>query len=304
MPHRASIFHSSRVRADFLLRVCVGVCEWAETEALCGTEPLTAKTGLNPITPAPPARNGFRMFPEIELTEECRRVLGECELLSAAWGLSVCVRDSREVPAVRMAECSGLFTPSADASRFGVPAGCGLAAVDVQQLLPLSDPIGRVVSVAAHEMAHGVQDALESICFGDAIETPEDFEPTIWTPGRLQEVGRPPWSGHGPEFLRAAAHVAFRMWEAGLPVSLAWIVNHEAYGLSPFSWYFSELLEECKRRAGVPIVAALQTEAPAGFRALWREDVERAATKILPSGSSRHLASSCHYSEEPSSKES
>lgn len=240
------------------------------------------------------------MFPEIELTEECRRVLHECESEAAAWGLSVCVRDCCEVPGLQMAECAGLFIPSADASRFGIPAGVGLAVVDVEQLLPLSDAVGRAVSVASHEIAHGVQDALESICFGPALATPEDFEPRIWTPGRLQEVGRPAWSGHGLGFLRAAAHVVFRTWQADLPVSLEWAVNHGAYNLSPFAWYFAELREECGRLAGVPIVAAMQTEAPEAFLKLWAADLARAAAQNSL-GSSRRPVSVAHSSEEPSS---
>jgi hypothetical protein len=98
------------------------------------------------------------------------------------------------------------------------------------------------------------------------------------------------------------------MWEAGLPVSLAWIVNHEAYDLSPFSWYFSELLEECKRLADRPIVQALQARAPESFLKLWASDVGRAAGRAAPRkkslGSSRTSIPFCHYSEEPSSKES
>lgn len=242
---------------------------------------------------------------ETFIESEAAAALERCELLAAAWGLSVCVRDSREVPAVRMAECSGLFVPAVDAMKFGIPVGYGLAAVDVQQLLQLWDPLGRVVSTAAHEVAHAVQDELETISFGPAIETAEGSEAKIWTPERLQKVGRPPWLGHGPDFLRAAAHVAFRMWEADLPVSLAWIVNHEAYGLSPFASYFSELREECERLADRPIVQALRTEAPEAFLSVWREDVTRAAGRAAAPeknvGSSRRPVSVAHYSEEPSS---
>jgi hypothetical protein len=238
------------------------------------------------------------------LRSECHRALERCEELASAWGLSVAVRDCRKVAELQLRGCLGMFVSAVDAARFGIPSGYGLAVVDVEQLLALSDPVSRVVSVAAHEVAHGVQDALETICFGPAIETPEDFEPTIWTPGRLVEVGRPAWLGHGPEFLRAAAHVVYRLRCSGLTPEERWCFPPDVYRVSSLERYTQALQGEPERLAGVPIVAALQTEAPAGFRALWREDVERAAAKILTSGSSRRCFLIGHYSEEPSSKHS
>ena len=238
---------------------------------------------------------------ETFIESEAAAALERCEVLAAAWGLSVAIRDSREVPAVRMAECSGLFVPAVDASRFGIPVGCGLAVVDVQQLLPLSDAVGRICSVAGHEVAHAAADAVSEIEFPQLPSDPE-AEPTIWTPTKLAGIGRPQWLGHGPDFLRAAAHVAYRLWQADLPVSLAWLANHEAYNLSSFGWYFSELREECERLADRPIIEALLARAPAGFVELWAADLARGAEKN--SGSSRRSLSPCHSSEEPSSAKS
>jgi hypothetical protein len=249
-------------------------------------------------TSSHPARKK-QMDIEAFIESEAAAALKRCELLAAAWGLSVAIRDSREVPAVRMAECSGLFIPAVDAMKFGIPAGAGLAVVDVQQLLSLWDPVGRICSVAGHEVAHAAADAVSEIEFPQLPSDPK-AEPTIWTPTKLAGIGRPPWLGHDSKFLQAASHVAFRMWEADLPVSLEWMVNHEAYSLSLFASYFTELRVECERLADRPIVQALRTRAPESFLRLWREDVARAAEKN--SGSSRRSLSPCHYSEEPSSE--
>jgi hypothetical protein len=212
------------------------------------------------------------MFPEIE----CLQVLGECESEAHRWGLRVAVRDSREVPGLQLKGCAGLFVPSADASRFGIPAGCGLAAVDVRQLLGLWDPVSRVVSVAAHEVAHAAADAVSEIEFPQLPSDPE-AQPKIWTPSKLAGIGRPPWLGHGPEFLRACAHVVYRLRCAGLTPEERWCFPPDVYKVSSLERYTEALQGEPERLAGVPIVAAMQTEAPAGFVELWAADLARGA---------------------------
>lgn len=241
---------------------------------------------------------------EMELESEAAAALHRCEELAQTWGLRVSVRDSRRVPGLPMRECAGLFVPSVDAAEFGIAAGCGLAAVDVSSMLGLFDPVGRCASTAAHEVAHAIQDALETMKHGPALKMPGDYTPTIWTPSKLAVAGMPVWAGHDSTFLRACVHVAFRLWAGGLPVSLAWTVHHEAYGLSPLSWYYSELRREAEELEGLPIASALQEPPPAAFSALWAADVARAAAAKKNPGSSRSLISLCLTSEEPLSEKS
>ena len=238
---------------------------------------------------------------EAFIESEAAAALERCEVVAAGWGLPVAVRDSREVPGLQMAECAGLFVPHVDAARFGIRLGAGLAAVDVQQLLPLSDPVGRVVSTAAHEVAHGAADAVSEIGFPQLPSDPE-AQPKIWTPSKLAGIGRPAWLGHGPEFLRAAAHVVYRLRCAGLTPEERWCFPPDVYRVSSLERYTQALQGEPERLAGLPIVAALQGPAPGEFPKLWASDVARAAgrAQILPPGSSRRVASFCHYSEEPS----
>lgn len=236
---------------------------------------------------------------ETFIESEAAAALKRCEVLAAGWGLPVAVRDCRAVYGLKLRGCAGLFVPSADASRFGIPAGYGLAVVDVQQLLPLSDAVGRIASVAAHEVAHAAADAVSEIEFPQLPSDPE-AEPTIWTPTKLAGIGRPAWSGHGPDFLRAAAHVVFRFRCAGLTPAERWCFPADVYGVSSLERYTEALQGEPEQLAGVPIVAAMQTEAPEAFLKLWAADVARAAAE-KNSGSSRRSLSLCHYSEEPSS---
>lgn len=240
---------------------------------------------------------------ETFIESEAAAALERCEVLAAGWGLSVCVRDSREVPELQLRGCLGMFVPAVDASRFGIRLGAGLAAVDVQQLLPLSDPVGRVVSVAAHEVAHGAADAVSEIEFPQLPSDPE-AQPKIWTPSKLAGIGRPAWLGHGVEFLRACVHVVYRLRCAGLTPEERWCFAPDVYGVSSLERYTQALQGEPERLAKLPIVAAMQGPAPGEFLKLWRGDVERAAAKISPSGSSRRCFLIGHYSEEPSSEES
>jgi hypothetical protein len=236
---------------------------------------------------------------ETFIESEAAAALERCELLAAAWGLSVAIRDSREVPAVRMAECSGLFVPAVDAMKFGIPAGVGLAVVDAEQRLPLSDPVGRIVSAVAHEIAHAAADAVSEIEFPQ-LPSDAEAEPTIWTPTKLAGIGRPAWLGHDSKFLRACAHVVYRLRCAGLTPEERWCFPPDVYKVSSLERYTEALQGEPERLAGVPIVEALQARAPQAFLKLWAADVARAAAE-KNSGSSRQPLSVAHYSEEPSS---
>jgi hypothetical protein len=238
-------------------------------------------------------------FFETFIESEAAAALKRCEGLAAGWGLPVAVRDCRAVYGLKLRGCGGLFVPAVDAMKFGIPAGCGLAAVDVQQLRGLWDPVGRVVSVAAHEVAHAAADAVSEIEFPQLPSDPE-AEPTIWTPSKLAGIGRPPWLGHDSKFLRAAAHVVYRLRCAGLTPAERWCFPPDVYGVSSLERYTEALQGEPERLVGVPIVAAMQTEAPEAFLKLWAADLARAAEQNSL-GSSRRPVSVALSSEEPSS---
>jgi hypothetical protein len=91
---------------------------------------------------------------------------------------------------------------------------------------------------------------------------------------RNQQV--PPWSNHEPAtFIRAAAHVTYRMAAAGFWPAPHWMIPANVYGLSPASWYMSCLRDELKAFIHKPIAEILSLPVPVGVVALFADDAAR-----------------------------
>lgn len=233
------------------------------------------------------------------LRSECHRVMARCEELAAGWGLPVAVR-SFEGLGIPSNAAVGLYVSRP------LPEWCEklpVCAVDLRAALALSNPADRVAAWVAHELGHAVVDAFERAVLPECFEpNPDELRRALLSPvlpDDMLKTGLPVWTGHCRNFIRGLSHVSWRLRAAGIHVSDVSSFPASDYGLSPLSWYASELRVECERLADLPIVAAMQARSPAGFLELWRADIARAAQKN--SGSSRRSVSIVHYSEDPSS---
>lgn len=131
-------------------------------------------------------------------------------------------------------------------------------------------------TTVVHEMSHALSKSIDlKAAQPAAIEAAEQTLHTWAKTGDVQLCdGQPPrWGGHDGQFLRVLLHLAYRLGEAGQPVSLGRAVS-PYLTLSHIYRYKVALGDEPARMIGLSFAGIRLSSPPRAFQAVWREDVD------------------------------
>lgn len=141
------------------------------------------------------------------------------------------------------------------------------------------DDLRYLNAIVAHELAHccdmwpGALPVYPASAEAIALEVQSQVKlpPRDWHrgPNKL-----PTWHGHQDRFLRALAHVQFRLNQIGLNVDSFLAFPDQYYELEPLPCYVADLESELEARQREPIGQILASEPPRLFSELWRIDSE------------------------------
>jgi hypothetical protein len=215
----------------------------------------------------------------MEFAQESRGILRELERLAGGWGLTVAVRSFEDI-GLEAGNAGGLYLSQGSAAEFGLQSATALVSLEACRQQPSGYWGDMACSILAHEMAHATVDRFEQLRGRDPLRVPREVMRRVlaMTPDEVAGVYRrqavPPWEGHGIEFLRAAAHVSYRLAAAGFWAAPHWTIPN-VYSLSPATWYFGSLESEPEALAHRPIGEVLSQPVPIGMVELFNADVTR-----------------------------
>ena len=159
--------------------------------------------------------------------------------------------------------------------------GPGLAVVVCREWFvqgDLPDVLGRL----GHEIAHALINSRSSVnrmaCDVDHALGPE-YAAKVETAAEVEKAFRdvefPKWFAHESDFIRAALHLHYRLWQRGhwtTPGGM--FIGGDLYGVSDGMDYRERLIDELESEIDTPIVELLTTPAPEGFTELWKRDTQ------------------------------
>ena len=217
-----------------------------------------------------------------EFAEESRGILRELERLAGGWGLTVAVRSFEDI-GLEAGNAGGLYLSQGSAAEFGLGSATALVSIEaVRREQPSGYWPDLLCSIVAHELAHHAVDMFERQRGRDPVCVPREVMRRVLQMDacevasvfRNQQV--PPWSNHEPAtFIRATAHITYRMGAEGFWPVPHWTIAANAYALSPTSWYTSCLQDELEAFVHKPIAEILSQPVPVGMVSLFADDVTR-----------------------------
>lgn len=134
-----------------------------------------------------------------------------------------------------------------------------------------------LVGTCLHEYCHHVlsrPDFDDVAAVQSLASCPQSHPPTSPELVVLKVPKAPPWTHHGPVFLRVVIHLAHRI-RFRIPIGAADLVQ-EIYDLANVLAYQAALGEEPQRRYWEPLAAIAASDPPAGFREFAEWDLQRA----------------------------
>jgi hypothetical protein len=157
--------------------------------------------------------------------------------------------------------------------------GCIIA--DEPELVDFGfDPL----AVAIHEVGHHFDSTPIPLTEEKLASAPEHLQRFVtndmWA--QSDEVYQPPpepwllWGDHGLPFLRACAHVFYRVSQVtDRFICERKIIDSRRYGLTNIPTYFAAMRDEVRERAHEPVAEIIKTEPPAAAAALFQSDCDR-----------------------------
>lgn len=140
-------------------------------------------------------------------------------------------------------------------------------------------------AIAAHELTHAIQ--FPGLFGRMPDDTPSHFRDGTWF---REEMSRPQsesiptrtrTEAHGPEFVRLALHVLYRMQAmVGRRLPLSRLHDWSGLDLSPGEAYRDSLGDELKRLEQIPLTVVNKLPLPVGFQELWTRDHESIANVV------------------------
>jgi hypothetical protein len=216
----------------------------------------------------------------MEFAAESRGILRQLEALAGTWGLKVRIATFEDI-GLEAGNAGGLYLSQGSAAEFGLQSATALVSLEaVRREQPGGYWVDLLCSIVAHELAHHAVDMFETQRGRDPVCVPREVMKRVLQMDarevsavyRNQQV--PPWEGHGIQFLRAAAHVSYRLTAAGSWPAAHWTIPN-VYSLSPATWYFGSLESEPEALAHRPIGEVLSQPVPIGMVELFNADVTR-----------------------------
>lgn len=132
-------------------------------------------------------------------------------------------------------------------------------------------PVGAALS--AHEAAHRVVDRLFAPQHTGSTEASYFDQIQTLATRPAGAVSRGEWLVHGPDFIRASIHLAYRLARLGWTIAAGNIFCPTQAGVQSRSDKYYDCLEnECERLAGVPVREVLMVEPCGEFLLLWWQD--------------------------------
>jgi hypothetical protein len=218
----------------------------------------------------------------MEFAQESRGILRELERLAGGWGLTVAVRSFEDI-GLEAGNAGGLYLSEDSAAEFGLQSATALVSLEaVRREQPSGYWPDLLCSIVAHELAHHAVDMFERQRGRDPVCVPREVMRRVLQMDarevasvfRNQQV--PPWSNHEPAtFIRATAHITYRMGAEGFWPVPHWTIPANAYALSPTSWYMSCLRDELEAFIHKPLTEILSLPVPVGVVALFADDAAR-----------------------------
>jgi hypothetical protein len=144
--------------------------------------------------------------------------------------------------------------------------------------LVVDDPNVDAPAVAIHEAGHELCRPPRSLTeqrFESLTDNTKNWVATElfdWSDSSLSNV--PSRAGHELSFLRAVAHVRYRMEKLGdVLVSPLDLVPHSRYAISPFADYYKAFEPELIDRVNEPVRTIVASEMPPASAELWESDL-------------------------------